>query len=257
MGRLGWIDSHCHLTCAQLLDEFDDLVCRAQENEVLHFLIICCSLAEAEAALVKKAQHPDLFDIAVGFHPSDIKELTQQQWDGLEKLAKNPNVSAIGEIGLDYYWDKDNHPQQKEVFIRQIQLANQVNKPIIIHSRDAILDTLTICKQVPVIKKGIVHCFSSSLEMAREFIKLGYHIGLGGPVTFKNAHTPKEVAAGIPLHALQLETDCPYLTPHPFRGKRNEPMYVPVTARLICELRNIDEQELEKSCYDNYQSLFH
>ena len=257
MGKaLGWIDSHCHLTCADLIEEAQGVRQRALEAGVARMMIVCCRLEEAEAALKMKAEDAR-FDVAVGFHPSDLRDFTEEDWHKLETLVYNENVTAIGEIGLDYYWDKDNHPEQQAAFIRQIELANRVNKPILVHSRDAIADTFAILCDHPAVRRGIIHCFSSSREMAREFVKLGYTIGLGGPVTFKNAKTPKEVAADVDLNYLQIETDCPYLTPVPYRGKRNEPMYLPLTAQTILELRGIDEEALKQQLWDNYQALFH
>ena len=256
MVAAGWIDSHCHLTCEELIGDFPEVRQRALDAGVAHMMIICCRLDQCEAAL-KIKEKETIFDVAVGFHPSDIRDFSQEDWKRLEELAENENISAIGEIGLDYYWDKDNHEQQKEAFLAQIELANRVDKPIIVHSRDAIEDTLKILKEHPVRRKGIIHCFSSSCEMEREFVKLGYTIGLGGPVTFKNSRTPKEVAADVDAEHLQIETDCPYLTPHPYRGKRNEPMYLPVTAAMICELRQCDEQTLKQQLWDNYFRLFH
>lgn len=257
MGKaLGWIDSHCHLTCADLIGEAQDVRQRALDAGVARMMIVCCRLEEAEAALKMKAEDAR-FDVAVGFHPSDLRDFTEEDWHKLETLVYNENVTAVGEIGLDYYWDKDNHPQQQAAFIRQIELANRVNKPILVHSRDAIGDTLALLREHPVTRRGIIHCFSSSREMAREFVKLGYMIGLGGPVTFKNAKTPKEVAADVDLAHLQIETDCPYLTPVPYLGKRNEPMYLPLTAKTIMELRGMEEEALKQSLWDNYQALFH
>ena len=230
MGKaLGWIDSHCHLTCADLIEEAQGVRQRALEAGVARMMIVCCRLEEAEAALKMKAEDAR-FDVAVGFHPSDLRDFTEEDWHKLETLVYNENVTAIGEIGLDYYWDKDNHPEQQAAFI---------------------------LRDHPAARRGIIHCFSSSREMAREFVKLGYTIGLGGPVTFKNAKTPKEVAADVDLNHLQIETDCPYLTPVPYRGKRNEPMYLPLTAQTILELRGIDEEALKQQLWDNYQALFH
>lgn len=257
MGKaLGWIDSHCHLTCAGLIEDFEGVVQRAEAAGVARMMIVCCRLEEAEAALAITAGD-DRFDIAAGFHPSDIRDFTEEDWHKLKKLVYNENISAVGEIGLDYYWDKDNHAQQQAAFLRQIELANEVNKPILVHSRDAIQDTFEILKQHPVHRRGIIHCFGSSVEMSREFVKLGYTIGLGGPVTFKNAKTPKEVAEDVDLRFLQIETDSPYLTPHPFRGKRNEPMYLPLSAKRISELRGIEEAALKQALWENYQALFH
>ena len=161
---------------------------------------------------------------------------------------------AIGEIGLDYYWEKDNHKSQQELFIKQIELAEKLNKPIIVHSRDALQDTFDIMKNYKV--KGVLHSYSGSIEMAKEFTKLGYYISLAGPVTFKNAVKPKEVATLVDIDKLLIETDCPYLTPVPFRGKRNEPMYVKHTGKYIAQLRNMDEKDLQKQLCVNYDNLF-
>ncbi len=253
---LGWIDSHCHLTCRQLLPDVEQVRQRALDAGVARMMIVCCSVPEAEAALRLKQEDPRL-DVALGFHPSDLADFSEEDWNKCEALVYNENISAVGEIGLDYYWDKQNSARQKEAFVRQLNWAVKADKPIIVHSRDAIADTLAILKEHPVPRRGIIHCFSSSWEMAMEFIRLGYTIGLGGPVTFKNAKTPVEVAEQIPLTHLQIETDCPYLTPHPYRGKRNEPMYLPLTAQKICELRGIDELVLKQQLWENYRRLFH
>ena len=154
MGKaLGWIDSHCHLTCADLIGDAWDVRQRALDAGVARMMIVCCRLEEAEAALKMKAEDAR-FDVAVGFHPSDLRDFTEEDWHKLETLVYNENVTAIGEIGLDYYWDKDNHPQQQAAFIRQIELANRVNKPILVHSRDAIGDTLALLREHPAARPG-------------------------------------------------------------------------------------------------------
>ena len=221
-------------------------------------LVLCpgCDLPTSRQSLDLAERYPHVY-AAAGVHPEDALGLPADWLDQVAAMTRHPKVKAIGEIGLDYYWDKDNHPQQQAAFIRQIELANRVNKPILVHSRDAIGDTLALLREHPAARRGIIHCFSSSREMAREFVKLGYTIGLGGPVTFKNAKTPKEVAADVDLAHLQIETDCPYLTPVPYRGKRNEPMYLPLTAKTILELRGMEEETLKQSLWDNYQALFH
>ena len=170
---------------------------------------------------------------------------------------KDPKVKLIGEIGLDFYWDKDpeHHKQQEELFIKQINWANQLNKPISIHMRDASKKTYDLLKTHLVKRGGVMHCYSGSVEMAREFIKLGYYISLAGPVTFKNAHIPKDVAREIPLEWLLIETDSPYLAPHPLRGKRNESSYVVETAKVIAEIRGIPLEDLESSLETNYKRL--
>ena len=163
---------------------------------------------------------------------------------------------AIGECGLDYYWTKDNMEYQKALFKGQIELSIKYNLPIIIHMRDASSDTYELLKEYKGKIKGVMHCYSGSLEMANEFIKLGLHISLGGPVTFKNAKEPKAVAGNIPLDKLLIETDCPYLAPTPYRGKRNESSYVKNVLIEIAGLRNIEVEELEKITEENSIRLF-
>jgi TatD DNase family protein len=197
-----------------------------------------------------------MFDVAYGFHPSDIDKISDSGFSILESFLKDNKLRAVGEIGLDYYWHKDNKEEQKNVFIRQIELANKYNVPIIVHMRDSASDTLDILRKHRPVKGGIMHCYSGSLEMAFEYIKCGMYISLGGPVTFKNAHTPKEVAKGIGIEWLLTETDCPYLTPHPFRGKRNEPAMVELIGLEISRLREIEPDLLMEKIAENYNRLF-
>ncbi len=249
-----WVDSHAHL----FSEEFEDreaVIERAKEAGLVRIMIVCCTLEEAEKA-IERASQDAMLDVAVGFHPSDVQTYSEKDWHKLEALVHNPTVAAVGEIGLDLHWNPETVQLQREAFIRQIELANQVKKPILVHSRDAIGQTYELMKQHPAQCGGILHCFSSSAEMAREFIKLGYLISLGGPVTFKNAKVPQEVAVSVPLNSLLIETDCPYLTPHPYRGQRNEPMHVVLTAKKIAELRQISEETLQKAVLENYDRLF-
>ena len=173
-----------------------------------------------------------------------------------EIIKSNPKIIGIGEIGLDYYWDKSFKELQKEVFIKQIKFANQMNLPLNIHSREAHLDTLEILKKYNKNSTAIMHCFSGSLEFARECIKEGIYIALGGVVTFKNAKKTKEVAKNIPLEYLLLETDDPYLAPVPFRGKENQPMYVKYVAEEIANLRGITPEEVAKTSTENAKKIF-
>lgn len=251
---MNWIDSHAHIFSEEFSDR-KEVIKRAKEAGLERIMVVCCTLNEAIEAIEWK-KHEEMLDIAVGFHPSDVHTLNEEDWHKLEELAHNPNIKAIGEIGLDFHWTPETEQLQKEAFIRQIKLANEVNKPILVHSRDAIGQTYQIMKENPALKKGIIHCFSSSVEMAMEFIKLGYMISLGGPVTFKNAKVPKEVAQAVPLERLLIETDCPYLTPVPYRGERNEPMYCVYTGKYIAELRGIEEETLMNATAENYKRLF-
>lgn len=193
----------------------------------------------------------------VGVFPEEVKDFSDKTLSDMEKIIKsNPKIIGIGEIGLDYYWDKSFKELQKEVFIKQIEFANQMNLPLNIHSREAHLDTLEILKKYNKNSTAIMHCFSGSLEFARECIKEGIYIALGGVVTFKNAKKTKEVAKNIPLEYLLLETDDPYLAPVPFRGKENQPMYVKYVAKEIANLRGITPEEVAKTSTENAKKIF-
>ena len=193
----------------------------------------------------------------VGVFPEEVKDFSDKTLADMEEIIKsNPKIIGIGEIGLDYYWDKSFKELQKEVFIKQIEFANQMNLPLNIHSREAHLDTLEILKKYNKNSTAIMHCFSGSLEFARECIKEGIYIALGGVVTFKNAKKTKEVAKNIPLEYLLLETDDPYLAPAPFRGKENQPMYVKYVAEEIANLRGITPEEVAKTSTENAKKIF-
>ncbi len=252
-----WSDTHAHLAEAEFDLDILEVIQRAKDADVKRIILIGCQIEGAKRALALAKTDP-IFKVAVGFHPEDVLNLDEESWLEMEKMMRDPLTIAIGEIGLDFYWDKDplHHQIQEAVFLRQIQLATALNKPILIHSRDSIQKTYDILKSYPVKRTGIMHCFSSSLEMAREFIKLGYYISLAGPVTFKNAHVPVSVALGIDLNHLLIETDSPYLTPHPLRGHRNESAYVKITGEKIAELREIDSGTLQKILEANYLKLF-
>lgn len=193
----------------------------------------------------------------VGVFPEEVKDFSDKTLSDMEEIIKsNPKIIGIGEIGLDYYWDKSFKELQKEVFIKQIEFANQMNLPLNIHSREAHLDTLEILKKYNKNSTAIMHCFSGSLEFARECIKEGIYIALGGVVTFKNAKKTKEVAKNIPIEYLLLETDDPYLAPVPFRGKENQPMYVKYVAEEIANLRGITPEEVAKTSTENAKKIF-
>lgn len=250
---MGYIDSHSHI----FFKDFDtkQALQHIDEEGFEKVLIVCTDLEQADKAL-KLATIDSRFDVAIGLHPSDVKEVSFEILEEIEKLCQQPNVVAIGEIGLDYYWDKDNALQQKIWFKKQIEIANRLNKPVIIHSRDAIEDTLNLLKENPCRKGGVLHCYSSSAEMAIEFIKLGYLISLAGPVTFKNARVPQEVAKIVPLTSLLTETDCPFLTPAPFRGQPNEPAYVKYNYQKIAELKELPIQDVIEQFSKNYHRVF-
>lgn len=249
-----YIDSHSHIFYEGF--DTDQAIKHIDDEGFKKVLVVCIDLKQAKMA-IELAHRDHRFDVAIGIHPSDVKEFDFSVLKEIEGLCQDPCVVAIGEIGLDYYWDKDNHDDQKKWFKAQIDIANRLNKPIIVHSRDSIEDTLGLLREYPSHKAGIMHCFSSSAEMAKEFVKLGYMISLAGPVTFKNARIPQEVARVIPITSLLAETDCPFLAPEPVRGHKNEPAYVKYTYLKIAELKGVDIEEVRHHFEENYNRLFH
>lgn len=255
MDQIGWIDSHAHLVDDALFPLIDIIMEKMQQANVIGVCSISMNPTEVNKSRAIKASYP-FVDIACGIHPADVKESNQIDLDHMANIFKQPDIIAIGEIGLDYYWDKSFNEKQKEYFIKQIHLANQVNKPIIVHMRDAAADTLSILQQHPPIAGGIMHCYSGSKEMAREFNKCNMMISFAGPLTFKNAKTVKEVAETIPIDKLLIETDSPYLTPEPFRGKQNNPSYVQYVGKELSKIKQISEDELKSVLKANYFKCF-
>lgn len=194
----------------------------------------------------------------VGVHPHDAITYTDEVEETLKILAQEKKVVAVGEIGLDYYYDNSPRHIQKEVFKRQLKLANELRKNVVVHSRDASQDTFDILKEAheKYEFKAVIHCYSQSLEMLKEYLRLGDYISLGGAVTFKNSKIRKEVAKIVPLDRLLLETDCPYMTPVPYRGKRNEPKYVNIVAEYIADLRGISKSDLVKVTDENTKRFY-
>ena len=205
--------------------------------------------------VVALSENPNIYSM-VGIYPSEAKTYSQEVENKMIELAKNPKVVAIGEIGLDYYWDKSFVELQKEVFIKQIKLANRLNLPIVVHDREAHKDCFDILKEHNNGSKVLFHCFSGSAEFMKECVREGWYIALGGVVTFKNAVKMKEVAREIPLEKLVLETDSPYLTPVPYRGKENKPAYVRFVAEEIANLRNMRVEEIIDITTNNAERFF-
>ena len=251
------IDSHCHINDELYKENPQDYIKEAGSAGVFRFLVVGFDEKSSELALEISNANEACF-AAVGIHPSDVKRAGADDLDKIKMLATNKKVIAIGEIGLDYYWDKDENikEQQKEYFIKQINIANQLDLPISIHCRDAIEDCLQILKENPVKRGGIMHCYAGSLEISKEFIKLGFLLGFGGTVTFKNSVRPKEVATNVPSNSYVLETDAPYLTPHPYRGKENHSKYLYLIRDQIAELRGISPEQVEKETTDNFCRVF-
>ncbi len=250
---MNWLDSHCHINDAAFRDDLDDVLLNMKKAEVTKAMIISSYINDYRFGL--GIDDPKIsFGHALGIYPGDANDVDEAKIEEFFKLMKEDECAAIGEIGLDYHWDKDSKDRQKEIFIRQIEYADKLNKPIIVHTRDAIQDTFDIMKAHKT--KGVLHCYSDSAEMAKEFIKLGYYISISGTITWKNARQALEVIRVVPLDRLLIETDCPYLTPAPNRGKRNEPSYVVYTGKKICEELEIDEELFKRQINENYSQLF-
>ena len=251
------IDSHCHINDELYKNNPEGYIKESEKTGVFQFLVVGFDEKSSELAVDIANKYDSCF-AAVGIHPSDAKKALDGDLEKIRVLASNKKVKAIGEIGLDYYWDKDEDvkKQQREYFVKQIQIANELNLPVSIHCRDAIEECLQILKENPVKRGGIMHCYAGSLEMTKDFIKLGFLIGLGGTVTFKNSVRPKEVAANVPNDFYVLETDAPYLTPHPYRGKENHSKYLYLVRDQIAELRGESPEQVEKDTTNNFRRVF-
>lgn len=251
------IDSHCHINDPSFKDHPEEYINLAKSAGIAEFLVVGYDEKSSRIAVNIARNFPECF-AAIGIHPSDVKRMKKGDLESIEELAKNDRVLAIGEIGLDYYWDKDKEvqDQQKEFFIKQIDIANKLNKPISIHCRDAYEDCYEILKAHPVNKGGVMHCYGGSREMAKMFIKLGFVLGFGGTLTFKNARKPKEVLESISDKDYILETDAPYLAPDPYRGKQNHSKYLYLVRDKIAELRNISAEEVDRHSTENFNRIF-
>ena len=242
-------DTHAHYTDKRFAPDRDALLRSLPGGGVARVLTCGSSLPDSRAALAL-AQDYDFVCAACGVHPHEATN----ELDDLPALLQEKKCIALGEIGLDYHYDFSPRDAQRDCFARQLELAQELDLPIIIHDREAHEDTLRLLREYR--PRGVVHCFSGSLEFAREILALGMYIGLGGAVTFKNAHRPAEVAAQIPLERLLLETDAPYMTPEPHRGQRCDSAHIAYTAEKIAVLRGMDTQELIDACHENGKRLF-
>lgn len=246
-------DTHAHYDDERFNEDRDELLSSLFKGSVSHIVGCGCDLKSSLATIALAEKYPNFF-AAVGVHAHEAADCTDEDLAKISALYSHEKVVAVGEIGLDYHYDFSPRDRQIEVFTQQIKLANELGLPIIIHDREAHEDTLNILKELR--PRGVVHCFSGSREMAEEIVKLGLYIGLGGAVTFKNARRPVEVAEYLPLDRLLLETDAPYMTPVPFRGKRCDSAHIAYTAEKIAEVKGMDVQELIDACNENAKKLF-
>lgn len=251
-------DTHCHLNSEELYQRLDEVIKSAQEVGVKKFLVVGWDKKSSLLAIELANQYEFIY-AAIGFHPTEINDLSDEDFNEVMSHLDDPKVVALGEIGLDYYWVKDEKMRelQRFYFKKQIKMANLHHKPISIHNRDAFKDCLDVLKECKPEFGGVMHCYSGSVESMREVLELGLYIGLGGPLTFKNAKTPKEVCEKVPLEKLVVETDSPYLAPHPLRGTINEPKNIDLVVDEISRIRNIEKEEILSKLFKNSCELFH
>ena len=246
------VDTHCHLDNEKFDEDRLEVIERIKEN--LEFCVnIGYDLASSKKSLALANEYDFIYAV-IGVHPIDIAEYSEEVEKELEILGKNPKVVAIGEIGLDYHWMTEPKEIQQERFKSQLELAERLNKPVVIHTRDAMEDTVNILKEYPNIT-GVIHCYPGSLETAKQLVDR-FYLGIGGTLTFKNSKKAVEVVKDIPLDRIVIETDCPYLTPEPFRGKRNEPIYVEYVAKKIAEIKEISIEDVTKITTENAKKLY-
>ena len=249
-------ESHAHYDDAAFDTDRAEILQKCREQGISHIVNVSASLQSVKTTLAL-AKAYDFVYAAVGIHPDEVGELDEESFAWLKEQCRNPKAVAVGEIGLDYYWDKEGHETQKYWMHRQMELAEELGLPVIIHSREAAADTLEILKKEhrPG-RKVVIHCFSYGPEMAQEYMELGYYIGVGGVVTFKNAKKLKEVVKLVPAKRILLETDCPYLAPEPYRGKRNSSLNLLRVAEAIGQLKEMEAEEVIRITEENARGFY-
>lgn len=244
------IDTHAHYDDEQFDKDRRPLLLSMNEEGVEAIVNIGSDYGSLDRIVGLMEEYPFVYG-ALGIHPDAVGELTEERFSGLEKMLDHPKVVAVGEIGLDYHWNVEEKETQKLWMIRQMEMAGRAGLPVVIHSRDAAADTMEIMKEHGKGLKAVIHCYSYEKEQAKAYVEMGYFIGIGGVLTFKNAKKVKEVAASIPLERILLETDAPYLAPEPFRGKRNISSYIACVARMLADLKGISEEEVLRQTREN------
>lgn len=249
-------DSHAHYNDDRFKEDVDELLGSMNDNNVGYIMNACSSIDEISYILELTNKYPFLFG-SVGVHPHEVGGMCENDIDKLREFSKNEKILAIGEIGLDYYYDNSPRDVQKKWFARQVDLARELSFPVIIHDRDAHKDCIDILKEHKVWEcGGVFHCFSGSSEMAKEVLDMGMYIAFGGSLTFKKAQKPVEAASVVPLDKILIETDCPYLTPEPYRGKRNDSSYIHLVAEKLSQIKNVSVSEIENATFENAKRLF-
>lgn len=248
-------ETHAHYDDEQFDIDREELLYSMEAGGIGTIVNISATYQSCKEVTELAAQYPFMY-AAVGVHPDEVGSLDEEKFRKMRELYKHEKVVAVGEIGLDYYWDNESHDVQRSWFIRQLNLARELDLPVVIHSRDAAADTLDIMKEYGQGLDGVIHCFSYSKEIAREYVKMGYYIGIGGVVTFKNSRKLKEVVEEIPLTSILLETDCPYLSPVPYRGKRNTSLNLVYVAEEIARIKNVSYEEVVAQTEQNARKMY-
>lgn len=254
----GWIDSHAHLVSESLYENFDEYVQSAIDHDVNTINIICGTLDEVEKAIAKVENNP-MFHLSIGVHPTSVSDISKEEMEAMMTYLSHPQVIAVGEVGIDYYWDDSTKALQHQRLIEQIRIANEANLPIIVHLRnnpendDAVQDLIRILKENEVFQRGVIHCYTDTVENAKIFLDMGYYLGYGGIMTFKNGGNVRDALAVTPIHRVLSETDSPYLAPVPKRGKQNQPAYVMYVGKALNDFFGKDMME---QLQENYVSLF-
>lgn len=249
-----YFDTHAHVDDARFNGDRYEMLEKCRKAGVSLIMNIGAHLDSSRAAVAISEQYEDIY-ATVGFHPCDTYDLTEEHYEELEALAKHSKVKAIGEIGLDYHYEDTDKDKQFVAFRRQMALAEKLGLPVVIHSREATQDTLEILKEFPKVT-GVVHSYSGSVETAQILLKMGYYLSFNGIVTFKNAHKAREVLATLPQDRVLIETDCPYLSPEPHRGERNDPSLVPFVAAKVAEIWGTTQEEVAKITYENGKRFY-
>lgn len=249
-----YFDTHAHVDDARFDEDRREMLEKCRETGVLLIMNIGAHLESSRAAVAISEQYEGIY-ATVGFHPCDTYDLTEEHYEELECLAKHDKVKAIGEIGLDYHYEDTDKDKQFVAFRRQMALAEKLGLPVVIHSREATQDTLEILKEFPNVT-GVVHSYSGSVETAKILLKMGYYLSFNGIVTFKNAHKAREVLATLPHDRVLIETDCPYLSPEPHRGERNDPSLVPFVAAKVAEIWGVTQEEVARITLENGKRFY-
>ena len=248
-------DTHAHYNDEKFENDREEIIKQTYESGITKFICAGYNLKSSREAIDIANKHEFIYSIC-GISPNDLEDYNEENLLEIKKLAQSTKCVAIGEIGLDYYWNKENKNLQKEAFIKQINLANELNLPIVIHSRDAVQDTIDILKQNPVNNKGIFHCAQLNKYLIEEGLKLGFYISFAGPITFKNSKNAEEIVSLVPNNKILIETDSPYLSPEPVRGTRNDCRNVKYVAEKIAAIKGLPVEEIAKITYENAKKIF-